>query len=174
GEARPERAKHHLHARLQPSTAHRFVQRDCHGRGRRVPIPIHVDVHLVHRDPGVLRGRFDDPDVRLVRNQEIDVAAREPGPSVPGCRRPPRPASSSAVATDAADVFPYRSTLTCTLSIGTPACFAVASMIRMFAWCGIKRSMSPLESPARSSVLSHASAIERTAALNTSRPAILM
>src|SRR5256712_5033513 len=93
---------------------------------------------------------------------------------MPAWTRPHRTASSSAIATDAADVLPKRSTFTYTLSIGRPACFAVASMIRMLAWWGMRRSMSPAASPARASALSQASAIERTAALNTSRPALLM
>src|SRR5436190_21812068 len=93
---------------------------------------------------------------------------------MPAFSRPVFTASSSAMAIEAADVLPKRSTLTYTLSIGTPACFAVASMMRMFAWCGIRRSMSPAVSPARCSAWSHASAIDSTAALKTSRPAILM
>src|SRR5207249_549162 len=93
---------------------------------------------------------------------------------IPGCSRPHRTASSSAMATDAADVLPNRSTFTYTLSIGRPACLAVASMIRMFAWCGISKSMSAPVSPACCSAWSQASAIDSTAALNTSRPAILM
>ncbi len=69
-------------------------------------------------------------------------------------------------------MLPYRSTFTKTFSIGTSAYFAVASMIRMFAWCGMNRSMSSPVSPARSSAWSAASAMDRTAALKTSRPAI--
>src|SRR5881296_989598 len=52
-----------------------------------------------------------------------------------------------------------------------PACFAVASMMRMLAWWGISRSMAPASRPARCSARSQASAIERTAALKTSRRA---
>jgi hypothetical protein len=39
-------------------------------------------------------------------------------------------------------VLPYRSTLTITLLIGIPACFAVASMIRRLAWWGTITSIS--------------------------------
>src|SRR5207249_10807660 len=41
---------------------------------------------------------------------------------MPGLRRPPRTASSSAIATDAAEVLPQRSTLSYTLSMARPAC----------------------------------------------------
>ena len=47
--------------------------------------------------------------------------------------RPFSIASSIAIGIDAEDVFPKRSTFTYTFSIGTPACFAVASMMRLLA-----------------------------------------
>ena len=55
--------------------------------------------------------------------------------------RPSRTASSSASGIDAADVLACRSTVTIIRSRGTPSFFAVASMIRMFAWCGISQSI---------------------------------
>src|SRR5437867_10364839 len=39
---------------------------------------VHVHVHLVHRQAGVLGRGLDDPNVRLVRDQQIDVGAGEP------------------------------------------------------------------------------------------------
>src|ERR1700694_651823 len=136
-----------------------------------------------------LREVFAHPDfLRALARAEPDrtyhrttmLAQVKPAPKatnitiMPGLSLPVFTASSSAMAVDAAEVLPNRSTFTYTLSIGTPACFAVASMMRMFAWCGIRRSMSAAVRPARCSAWSHASAIERTAALKTSRPAILM
>ena len=52
---------------------------------------------------------------------------------VPGRMRPRSIASSIAIGIEAEEVLPKRSTFTYTLSIGTPACFAVASMMRLFA-----------------------------------------
>src|SRR5207245_5959344 len=70
---------------------------------------------------------------------------------IPSLSRPVRTASSSAIAIEAAEVFPNRSTFTKTLSIGTPACFAVASMIRMLAWGRSGTSIAPAEGPALAS-----------------------
>ena len=60
----------------------------------------------------------------------------------PTLTRPSLTASASAIGTDAADVLPYLSRLTNILSIGRSRPLATASMIRMFAWCGMNRSMS--------------------------------
>src|SRR5690606_32728959 len=106
-----------------------------------------------------------EPQVKPAPNATIRMFA-------PGCIRPASSASSRAMGSVAELMLPYRSTLTNTFSIGMPAYRAVASMIRMFAWCGTRRSMSAPVRPARISAWSAASAIDRTAALNTSLPAI--
>ena len=69
-------------------------------------------------------------------------------------------------------MFPYRSTLTKTFSIGIPAYLAVAWMIRTFAWCGTRMSMSSAVNPAFCRAWSQPSAIERTALLKISLPCI--
>ena len=48
----------------------------------------------------------------------------------------------------AAEVFACRSTVTTIFSCGKCSFFAVASMIRRFAWCGISQSMVPGARPA--------------------------
>ena len=69
-------------------------------------------------------------------------------------------------------MLPYRSTFTNTLSMGIFAYFAVASMMRMFAWWGTRRSIWSAVTPARCRAVSAASHMARTADLNTSGPAI--
>lgn len=56
----------------------RFVEGDGNRRRRRVAIAVHVYVDLFHRDVRVLGRRLDDPDVGLVRNEQIDVCTGEP------------------------------------------------------------------------------------------------
>ena len=67
----------------------------------------------------------------------------------PTLTRPSLTASARAIGTDAADVFPYLSRFTNIRSIGRSSPLATASMIRMFAWCGMNRSMSEGSRPAR-------------------------
>src|SRR2546422_5382927 len=78
GEARTERAQHHDHARLQPAGFDGLVERDGDGRRRRVAKSVHVDVDLVHRDAGVLCRGFDDADVGLMGDEQIDIAGGHP------------------------------------------------------------------------------------------------
>ena len=68
----------------------------------------------------------------------------------PTLMRPESTASARARGTDAAEVFPKRSTLTKIRSIGKPRPLATASMIRMLAWWGMTRSISSGWRPARS------------------------
>jgi len=79
GEACAEGAQHHDHAGLQAAGLDGLVERDRDGRRRCVAEAVHVDVDLVHRHAGVLRGRFDDADVGLVGNQQIDITSRHAG-----------------------------------------------------------------------------------------------
>src|SRR5205814_8927263 len=79
GEAGAERAEHHRHARLQAPALDRLVERDGDGSRRGVPEAIDVDVDLVHRHGGVLGGGFDDADVGLVRDEQIDTTGVETG-----------------------------------------------------------------------------------------------
>src|SRR3990172_9258828 len=51
-------------------------------------------------------------------------------------------ASSSAIGTDADDVFPYLSTLMKTFSVGMSRRFLTASIILKFAWWGMNKSIS--------------------------------
>ena len=54
-----------------------------------------------------------------------------------------------SIGTEAADVLPYLSRFTNIRSIGRSRPLATASMIRMFAWCGMNRAMSDGSSPDR-------------------------
>ena len=63
-------------------------------------------------------------------------------------------------------------TVCTTRSIGRPSFFAVAAMMRMFAWCGTSQSMSAAVMPLASSAWSTVSPSFWTAVRKTSRPAI--
>ena len=63
------------------------------------------------------------------------------------------------------DVFPYFSMLMITRSGSIPSRSAVAVIILLFAWCGIKHPRSAPVTPFRSSTFAVASAIFRTANL---------
>ena len=75
GEAGAERDHQHERALPIAPCSHRLVQRHGHGGRAHVAVAVHVHEDLLHRDPRVLRGRFDDADVRLVRHQQVDVLA---------------------------------------------------------------------------------------------------
>ena len=77
--------------------------------------------------------------------------------------RPLSTASASAIGIDAAEVFPYWSRLTNIFSIGRSRPLATASMIRMFAWWGMNRSMSAAVRPAFSTAASAVDASVRVA-----------
>ena len=81
----------------------------------------------------------------------------------PTLTRPSLTASASAIGTDAAEVLPYLSRLTNIRSIGRSRPLATASMIRMFAWCGMNRSMSDGWRPDRSMAVSAVVASVRVA-----------
>ena len=91
----------------------------------------------------------------------------------PRLNAPLRFASSSAIATAAAEVLPYLSRLTKTRSLGTARRSAMASMIRRFAWCGMTQAMSSGLRSARSMTFSAASFMRLTACLKTSLPIIV-
>ena len=59
----------------------------------------------------------------------------------PALMRPSRTAMSSASGIEAAEVLPWSATVTITLSMPKPSFFAVASMMRMLAWCGTSQSI---------------------------------
>src|SRR5205807_111163 len=88
----------------------------------------------------------------------------------PGCRRPASAASLRAMATDAAEVLPYRSTFENTLSSGMPSRAAHSETIRRLAWWQMNRSTSCALRPADSTASREDIDIVRTAARNTSRP----
>lgn len=83
---------------------------------------------------------------------------------------PSRCASSSAMATAAADVFPYLWRFTKTFSLGMVSLSAMASMILMLAWWGMTSLMFSAFSPAASMTASAEFFIALTACLNTSLP----
>src|SRR5207302_5143002 len=60
----------------------------------------------------------------------------------PGLMRPSPIATSSARGTEAADVLPWRSTVTTSFDRSMPSCLAVASSMRTLAWCGMSQSTS--------------------------------
>ncbi len=83
---------------------------------------------------------------------------------------PSRWASSRAMATAAAEVFPYLCRFTKIFSLGIVSLSAMASIILMFAWCGTTSLMLSALSPAFSMTASAEFFIALTACLNTSLP----
>jgi len=63
------------------------LERDRDRRRRGVPVAIDVHEHLLHRDVRVLRRRLDDADVRLMRDEQIDVGRGELRPIERAVRR---------------------------------------------------------------------------------------
>ncbi len=78
---------------------------------------------------------------------------------------------SMASGMEAAEVLPVvatsRATVTCS---GSPSVLTIESMIRMFAWCGMKTSRSSARTPARSSASWATFAISKTAQRKTAWP----
>mmetsp|Transcript_15140 Transcript_15140/g.63894 ORF Transcript_15140/g.63894 Transcript_15140/m.63894 type:complete len:218 (+) Transcript_15140:3143-3796(+) len=101
-----------------------------------------------------------------------------PNPAVatmsPCLIRPSATASAIAMGTLPALVFPYFSMLLTTFSLPRPNFFAAPSIMRWFAWCNTRWSISSEETPALSSDLVNVSGTVRTANLNTSWPFIAM
>ena len=77
-----------------------------------------------------------------------------------------------AMGTEPALVFPYFSMLDTTFSLPRPNFFAAPSMIRWFAWCSTRWSISSADTPAFASDFVSVSGTARTANLNTSWPFI--
>ena len=96
------------------------------------------------------------PDVNPAPNATITILS-------PTATRPSLTASASAIGTDAAEVLPYLSRLTNMRSIGRSRPLATASMMRMFAWCGMNRSTSPGAIPALPTAASAVEASVRVA-----------
>ena len=65
---------------LDASAFDRLVERDRNRRRGGVAVAVDVHVDLVHRNAGVLGRRLDDADVRLVRDEQVDVAAVDASP----------------------------------------------------------------------------------------------
>src|SRR5919201_1770199 len=78
---------------------------------------------------------------------------------------PARTYSSSASGTEAAEVLPWWSTVTTSLSCGRPS-------LRTFAWCGISQSTSASAMLAAATVSRADSSSTRTANLNTAWPSM--
>ena len=57
----------------------RLGQGDRHGRRGRVAVLVEVDEHAVHRQVQALGDGLDDPDVGLVRDEQVDVGRLEAG-----------------------------------------------------------------------------------------------
>src|SRR5690242_6221612 len=75
GEAGAERDHQDLRPLAYAARLDHLVERDRDRRRRGVAVAVHAHVDLFHRDAGVLRRRLDDPDVGLVRDEQVDVGA---------------------------------------------------------------------------------------------------
>ena len=77
-EARPERDDDDVVADLDPPLIDRLGQRDRDRRRGRIPVSVEVHEHLLHRQVEALGHRLDDPDVGLVRDEQVDVGGVSP------------------------------------------------------------------------------------------------
>src|SRR5439155_22331884 len=68
----------HELARFQPSVLHRVGKRKWDRPGRRVAVAVDVHDHLLPRDAELLGRVIHDPDVRLVRDVDVDLLNRAP------------------------------------------------------------------------------------------------
>src|SRR5262245_10206110 len=109
----------------------------------------------------------------------ISVAPQvKPPPMASSITRSPRlmrrscTASASASGIEAAEVLPWRSSVSTTCSGLSPSFLATPSMMRLLAWCGTNQSMSSAAKPDCASAPSTASEMAPTAARNTSRPSM--
>ena len=75
----PNATMHDAVADLDAAAVDRLGQRERHRRGRRVPVPVEVDEDPVHRQVEALGDGLDDPDVRLVRDEQVDVGGLQAG-----------------------------------------------------------------------------------------------
>src|SRR3954447_12971049 len=91
---------------------------------------------------------------------------------LPFLMRPSATATASASGIDAADVLPWRSTVSTTFCGAICSLCAEASMMRLLAWCGTNQSMSSAVMPEALNASTITSVIMPTACLNTSRPSI--
>src|SRR6266705_471422 len=120
----------------------------------------------------------DHGEIHLDYISTIDAPQVKPPPTAwsmslcPGLMRPSRTARSSASGTDAADVLPWRSTVTMSFEGSIPSFFTVASSIRKLAWCGMSQSMSAAANPHSARVSRATSSSTFTANLNTACPSI--
>src|SRR5947208_5157959 len=64
-------------ALLDAPARQRLLHRDVHGGGARVAVAVHVDEDALHRQADALGRRLDDPEIRLVRDEERHVVGRE-------------------------------------------------------------------------------------------------
>src|SRR5262245_20734590 len=78
GEAAAEGGEQHEAPTLEPSGRRRLFHRHVDRRGTAVAVPVDVDEDLVHRQAHALDGGFDDPQIRLVGNEEVQVGGGEP------------------------------------------------------------------------------------------------
>src|SRR3954471_25089843 len=76
-EAGAERRQRDDRARLEAPVALGVGQREGDRRGRRVRDAVDVDHELLGRQPELVRRGGEDPDVRLVGDEEVDVLDRQ-------------------------------------------------------------------------------------------------
>ena len=79
GEAGAEGHDHDVVTDLDPTRIDRLGQGDRDRGGRRVAVLVQVHEHLVHRQAETVGHRLDDPDVGLVRDEQVDVRGLETG-----------------------------------------------------------------------------------------------
>ena len=81
GQTTTERRHQKFRPRFNETLFERFAKRDRYGRRGHVAVPLDVHEHALHRHSGALGDEFDDPQIRLVRNHEVDVVGSDAGAS---------------------------------------------------------------------------------------------
>ena len=72
-QSRAETAQYIMFAPMDQTLPHRFIQGDGHRRSRGIAIPLNVGLHPVAWDAEHIRGRQDDADIGLMRDEAIYI-----------------------------------------------------------------------------------------------------
>src|SRR5216684_8392008 len=78
GEPAPARVEQYEVVVVDTVRFERLIEGDRDRRRRRVAVTVDVGKHLVRAEPQPLRDRIKDPDIRLMRNNQVDLLETHP------------------------------------------------------------------------------------------------